>query len=161
MRDARQLAAARDAAQGQGATVVEIAERLSALLDRSDLTFVVACEAAARNADLYASVLEAEYHLMCDKPVGASSEQCKRVMRAAKKHDRLSSVLYSTRFRPGMQEASELIHSDAIGRLYSIEMRLLATLATGCSMRASPAAASSPGSAATTSTCWIPSPRPR
>lgn len=108
-------------------TPVEPAASLAELLARRDLDFVVAAERNDRNPDLFAAVLEAGHHLLAEKPFGRTAGDARRVVAAAERAGRALSVFYTNRFNPLVAEAQRLVRAEALGTLYSLEVRMLTT----------------------------------
>ncbi len=61
------------------------------------------------------AALAAGKHVLCEKPLGVSSEQAKAMVRAAQTSECLLSEAYAYRFHPQLGKVEELIKSDAIG----------------------------------------------
>ena len=108
-------------------TPIEPAASLAELLARRDLDFVVAAERNDRNPDLFAAVLEAGHHLLAEKPFGRTAGDARRVVAAAERAGRALSVFYTNRFDPLVAEAQRLVRAEALGTLYSLEVRMLTT----------------------------------
>lgn len=108
-------------------TPVEPAASLAELLARRDLDFVVAAERNDRNPDLFTAVLEAGHHLLAEKPFGRTAGDARRVVAAAERAGRALSVFYTNRFNPLVAEAQRLVRAEALGTLYSLEVRMLTT----------------------------------
>ena len=108
-------------------TLVEQAENLNDLLSRRDLAFVVAADRNDRNPDLFAAILKAGHHLIAEKPLGKTAADAQRVVAAAKQADRRLSVFYTNRFNPLITEARRLVDLGALGKLFSVEIRMLTT----------------------------------
>lgn len=108
-------------------TPIEPAASLAELLARRDLDFVVAAERNDRNPDLFAAVLEAGHHLLAEKPFGRTAGDARRVVAAAERAGRALSVFYTNRFNPLVAEAQRLVRAEALGTLYSLEVRMLTT----------------------------------
>lgn len=107
-------------------TPIEAAGSVQELLDQ-DLGFVVAAERNDRNPALFASILEAGHHLLAEKPIGRTAADARKVVETAKREERQLSVFYTNRFNPLITQARNLVHSGALGKLYSLEFRVLTT----------------------------------
>lgn len=68
----------------------------------------VHCEAAV-------AALTAGKHVLCEKPMAASLEECDRMIAAAKANHRLLSVVCQNRFKTPMQKVKQLIATQAAG----------------------------------------------
>ncbi len=65
--------------------------------------------------------LEAGKHVLCEKPLGLSPEECTRMMHAAKHHDRVLVEGFMYRYHPQIARAQELVAAGAIGELRTVE----------------------------------------
>jgi len=107
-------------------TSIEAARTLQDLLSR-DLAFVVAAERNDRNADLFTLIIESGHHLLAEKPLGRTASDARRVVSAAAREGRQFSVFYTNRFNPLVLQAREIVQSGALGKLHSLEFRVLTT----------------------------------
>ena len=103
------------------------AESFEELLADRGLAYVVAAHRNRDNPDVFCAILEADHHLLAEKPFGRNAEDARRVAAAAAKADRQLSVFYTNRFLPLIQQARDLVRSGALGELYSMEIRALTT----------------------------------
>lgn len=65
--------------------------------------------------------LDAGKHIMCEKPLALTREDCTAIVEAVKKSDRKFMVGQICRFTPGFRKAKEIIDSGAIGELTFVE----------------------------------------
>jgi predicted dehydrogenase len=66
--------------------------------------------------------LEANKHVLCEKPIGLSSEEARALMDAAKRHPRLKAMeAFMYRFHPQWQRARQLVTEGRIGELRNIQ----------------------------------------
>jgi UDP-N-acetyl-2-amino-2-deoxyglucuronate dehydrogenase len=66
-------------------------------------------------------------HVLLDKPMAASVEECDRILEAAQKAGVILMMMHAQRFRICNQEARQLICEDAIGKVGMIEELILAS----------------------------------
>lgn len=65
--------------------------------------------------------LEAGKHVLCEKPLGLTSDDAQRLLDAAKKHPRLKVMeAFMYRHHPQWQHARDLVASNAIGELRTV-----------------------------------------
>lgn len=65
--------------------------------------------------------LAAGKHVLCEKPMALTMEDCKEMIAASKKYDRLLMVGQVARFSTMCQKAMEIFKSGELGELYYIE----------------------------------------
>ena len=65
--------------------------------------------------------LEAGKHVLCEKPLALNADQARRMVAAARRHDRLLMEAMWSRFLPSLQRVHQLVTEGAIG-----DLRLLA-----------------------------------
>ncbi|MDD6174334.1 MAG: Gfo/Idh/MocA family oxidoreductase [Firmicutes bacterium] len=65
--------------------------------------------------------LNAGKHVLCEKPLAITREDCEAIIDAVKKSDRKFMVGQICRYTPGFRQAKEIIDSGAIGELTFVE----------------------------------------
>ncbi|MDX5482355.1 MAG: Gfo/Idh/MocA family oxidoreductase, partial [Hymenobacteraceae bacterium] len=66
--------------------------------------------------------LEAGKAVFCQKPLGRNMEETKRVVEAARKHNKLLGVDLSYRYTEAMQQVYKVVQSGELGHIYAIEL---------------------------------------
>ena len=99
----------------------ERADSLDALLEMG-LDGVVIATPSAFHAEQSVRALERGVAVFCQKPLGRSAEETKRVVDAARAADRLLGVDLSYRFTTGMRQLRERIHGGALGDIYAVNL---------------------------------------
>ncbi len=61
------------------------------------------------------------YHVLLEKPIAQSESECRDILKAAKKHNRIVAVCHVLRYAPYFQKLKTLIDAGAIGELISIQ----------------------------------------
>ncbi|HVH13476.1 MAG TPA: Gfo/Idh/MocA family oxidoreductase, partial [Longimicrobium sp.] len=110
------LAAARAAAPSADAS-----EGLDALLEQGVDGIVIATPSAL-HAEQAVRALEAGCAVFCQKPLGRTAEEARRVVDAARAADRLLGVDLSYRFTEGMRRIRDEVRAGALGRVYAVEL---------------------------------------
>ncbi len=82
---------------------------------------VIVCTPDHFHAEQSVAALEAGYHVLCEKPLAMSADDCRRIVDAAKKSDRKFMVGQVCRATPSFIKAKELVDSGEIGELSFIE----------------------------------------
>jgi len=74
----------------------------------------------ASHADLVIQALEAGAHVFVEKPMAETSEDCERMLEAARQTGRVLSVNHSARMDPVVLQALEIVSSGGIGDVLSV-----------------------------------------
>jgi predicted dehydrogenase len=98
------------------------------LIARGDIDILDICAPGDAHARLTIPALEARVHVLCEKPVGTSLEDSRRMADAASKataHGVVAMAGYNLRHVPAIQEARALIRDGALGSVISIRGQYL------------------------------------
>lgn len=93
----------------------------SAIAD-SDADAVYLATPVSLHVDQLISALEAGKHVLVEKPLGLSGEQCMRAMSAAEKSGKIAACAYFRRLFPRYIYAKEMIENGEFGRIMSARM---------------------------------------
>jgi predicted dehydrogenase len=124
---AAEVAAIADAAEANAreaaaaAPGCELVPSLDALL-AMDLDGIVIATPSALHAEQSVRALERGVAVFCQKPLGRTADEARRVVDAARAADLLLGVDLSYRFVRGVPELRELVRSGALGRLYAVDL---------------------------------------
>lgn len=99
---------------GLSAVAVSDVEALRDLPVQADLASV--CLPPSLHAEVTVSLLEKGMHVLCEKPLACSLEECDRMIDAAKKHRRILSTVAQNRFKPDVRRVKALCDSGLLGR---------------------------------------------
>lgn len=99
----------------------ERVDSLDALLELG-LDGLVIATPSAFHAEQSVRALERGVAVFCQKPLGRSAEETKRVVDAARAADRLLGVDLSYRFTTGMRQLRERIQGGALGDIYAVNL---------------------------------------
>ena len=64
--------------------------------------------------------LYAEKHVLCEKPMALTSDDCKDMVEAARTNERKLFVVMQNRYNPPVQAVRKLIDENKLGKIYSI-----------------------------------------
>jgi predicted dehydrogenase len=99
----------------------EVADSLDAMLEMG-LDGVVIATPSALHAEQSIRALEAGCAVFCQKPLGRTAAEVRRVVDAARAADRLLGVDLSYRHTEGMRRIRERIADGALGRVHAVDL---------------------------------------
>ncbi len=88
-----------------------------ALLADPEIDAVSICTANSVHADMAVAALKAGKHVLCEKPMATSLEDCERMVQAARESGRTLMIGQNQRLAAAHRKARELMEQGAIGRL--------------------------------------------
>ncbi len=91
------------------------------MLKREDIDAVVICTPDQLHREMLEESLKAGKHVLCEKPMALTIEDCKAMVKAAKASDRKVMVGQICRYTPGFVKAKKLIDEGKIGELFFVE----------------------------------------
>ena len=91
------------------------------LLNREDIDAVVICTPDQLHREMTVAALEAGKHVLCEKPMALTREDCAAMVAAGKKSDKKLMIGQICRYTPGFKLAKELIDRGEIGELFYVE----------------------------------------
>lgn len=83
---------------------------------------IITCE-TNRHAEMIEQAAAAGKHILCQKPLATTLEDCDRIIRAVRKHNVKFSMAYQMRHDPVNQKIKELLDSQAVGKVAVIRRR--------------------------------------
>ncbi len=113
------------AAARQDLSSLRTYDDLADLLADDGIDLVDLCVPTFQHADFAVRALEAGRHVMCEKPMARTSEECARVIRAAETADRVLAVGHVLRFWPEYGLVKEMIDSGTYGKVTSATLTRL------------------------------------
>lgn len=87
------------------------------LLERDDVDAVIVSTPPSLHAEMSIAALQAEKHVLCEKPLARTTDECRQMIEAAEENDRFLATGFNYRFYPSMLKARELLDSGIIGEL--------------------------------------------
>ena len=91
------------------------------LLGRKDIDMVSVATPDYFHAEQSIAALEAGKHVLCEKPMTVTLEDCREIVRAAERSGRKFMVGQICRFAPGFRLTKRLIDEGKIGELFFVE----------------------------------------
>lgn len=114
--EAKAKALADEFSLGDAATGGDLAAMLAA--EKPDLVFDVVVPPA--RAEVVATALEAEAHVLSEKPMAASMDEARRMIGLAKRHGRTHAVIQNRRFVAGMRRMRRFLADEPLGPLTAV-----------------------------------------
>lgn len=100
----------------------QVAGSLSEMLQVSDLEGIVIATPSALHAKQTTAALEAGKSVFCQKPLGRTAAETRRVVEAARQADRLLMVDLSYRYISAMQRIYSVVQSGELGEVYAVDL---------------------------------------
>ena len=111
---------------------IPVTGRLEQILDDPGIDLVSICTPDQTHADIAVAVLDAGKHVLVEKPLASSPEQCDRILQAWRRSGKVGAVQHQFRFEPWFQTAAQLVHRGAIGKVFSIHSGYIHRLVERC-----------------------------
>ncbi|MBV9774707.1 MAG: Gfo/Idh/MocA family oxidoreductase [Gemmatimonadetes bacterium] len=106
---------------GKTAPGAELVSSFEDLLD-AELDGIVIATPSAMHAEQSIRALERGAAVFCQKPLGRTADEVRRVVDAARAADRLLAVDLSYRFTEGMRRIREIVQAGELGRVYAVDL---------------------------------------
>lgn len=91
------------------------------LINDPEIEAVSVCVANAKHCEYTVKALNAGKHVLCEKPMAVTLEECEQMVEAAKKNGKHLLIDQNQRMTPTHQKAKELIASGAYGKVLSFQ----------------------------------------
>ncbi len=88
-----------------------------ALVKREDIDAVVVSTPPSVHAEMCIEALKAGKHVLCEKPLARTPDECRKVLKAAEESGRFLATGFNYRFYPSIQKAQALLNAGVIGEL--------------------------------------------
>jgi len=93
------------------------------MLKLKDLDVVDICTPPQTHGNLAMRAIDAGHHVIVEKPMALSSEECDELIRKAKSKGVKICVIHNTLFTTALQRAKKLVDAGAIGKIVSVDIR--------------------------------------
>lgn len=101
---------------------VPVFESHQQMLEATELDLVSVCTPPATHADITVNSLFAGNHVLVEKPMSPSLEECDEMVTAARTSGRLLSVVAQNRFRAPIMKLKRLLDQGAVGRVLHVQV---------------------------------------
>ncbi|WP_035453164.1 Gfo/Idh/MocA family protein [Alicyclobacillus herbarius] len=95
------------------------------LVERDDIDVIDIVTPNNTHAEMAIAAAKAGKHVICEKPLGMSVEEAKRMLAAVQEAGIVHVVCHNYRFAPAVQLAKKLIEQGRLGRIYHIRATYL------------------------------------
>jgi predicted dehydrogenase len=113
-----------DAVPGRLATMelpqIPVTAHVEQILNDPSIDLVSVCTPDQTHADIAVAALNAGKHVLVEKPLASSPEQCTRIIQAWRRSGKVGAVQHQFRFEPWFHTAAKLAHAGAVGKVFSI-----------------------------------------
>ena len=103
-------------------TGTETFENVSDMLSAADVDMVDICLPTFLHPDATIAALEAGKHVLCEKPMALTPEDCQRMIDAANSSGKLLMVAHCIRFWPEYGVLRDMINKGSLGELRSVRL---------------------------------------
>jgi predicted dehydrogenase len=103
----------------------DVVDSVEDLLARDDIDGVVVAVPNDRHAELAIASLQAGKHVLLEKPMAMSLEQCDAILAAREASQKVLQMGFVCRYSPAAMRAKECIDSGAIGEVLHVQATLL------------------------------------
>jgi len=100
-----------------GLTAARVHDDAAAMLATEELDLVSIATPPDTHCELTVAALEAGAHVIVEKPMAPSLEECDRMLAAQRRSGRLLSVVAQNRFRDDMAQLKAVLDSGRVGRI--------------------------------------------
>ncbi|HTQ65416.1 MAG TPA: Gfo/Idh/MocA family oxidoreductase [Puia sp.] len=83
---------------------------------------VSVCSPNGLHAEHTIKSLQAGFHVLCEKPMALSVQDCSAMINAAERANKRLFIVKQNRFNPPVAAVKKLIEEDRLGKIYSIEL---------------------------------------
>jgi len=105
-------------------TIPEVYSYFDTMLGEQNLDIVSICTPPHTHADITVKALEAGCHVLLEKPMALTIEDCDKMIKAAKKYNRKLCIIHNVLFHPPLMKAKELVAQGAIGQFTGMRIYL-------------------------------------
>lgn len=88
------------------------------ILAREDIDLVSICLPPAIHCEAACALLRAGKHVLCEKPMAPTLEECDRMLKAADESGAKLSIVAQNRFKTDIMRTKRLLDSGALGKLF-------------------------------------------
>ncbi len=116
---------AEEAASKYGAENARVYEDYRELLEKEELDAVHVCTPNNSHAEISIAALEADCHVMCEKPMAKTAAEAREMVAAAKRTGKKLAIGYQSRYRGDSEYLKQVCERGDLGDVYLAKARAL------------------------------------
>ncbi|NGM83231.1 Gfo/Idh/MocA family oxidoreductase [Paenibacillus sp. 7124] len=109
---------AKEAAEKYGTEDAKVYTDFRKLLEDGGIDVVHVCTPNDSHSEITVAALEADCHVMCEKPMAKTTAQAQAMLEAARRTGKKLSIAYQNRFRNDSQYLKEMCENGELGDIY-------------------------------------------
>lgn len=109
---------AEKAKEDYGTASAKVYEDYREMLKDTELDVIHVCTPNSSHAEISIAALEADKHVMCEKPMAKTAEEGRAMVEAAKRTGKKLTIGYQNRFRKDSQYLHEVCEEGSLGEIY-------------------------------------------
>ncbi|MBD2864271.1 MULTISPECIES: Gfo/Idh/MocA family protein [Paenibacillus] len=109
---------AQEAAKKYGAEGAKVYTDYRQLLEDKTIDVVHVCTPNDSHAEISIAAMEADKHVMCEKPMAKTAEGARRMVETAKRTGKKLTIGYNNRYRPDSLHMKQVAESGQLGEIY-------------------------------------------
>ena len=103
----------------------EITSDYQVILNRDDIQLVSICLPPALHCEVASNLLLAGKHVLCEKPMAPTLEECDRMLEAQRTGGGVLSIVAQNRFKPDMMKTKAMLEQGYLGRPLAVQISSL------------------------------------
>lgn len=103
----------------------EISDDYHEILNRTDIGLVSVCLPPSLHCQVVSELLEAGKHVLCEKPMAPTLEECDRMLKAEKAGGAKLSIIAQNRFKPEIMRTKEMLDRHLLGDIFAAQVNSL------------------------------------
>ncbi|MCR2821180.1 Gfo/Idh/MocA family protein [Lederbergia panacisoli] len=104
---------------------VEIYKNCKAILSRNDIDIVSICTPPFTHKEVVVEALKHGKHVLCEKPLAASLQECDEMIAASKKYNRKLSIAFQNRYKKDFLQVKHVMESGMLNPITFSQLNAL------------------------------------
>lgn len=92
------------------------------LASESELDVLAICSPNGLHSEQTVAALEAGLHVLCEKPMALTVDECREMIQAAEKANRQLMIVKQNRFNPPVAAVKRALDEGRLGRIFSVQL---------------------------------------
>jgi UDP-N-acetyl-2-amino-2-deoxyglucuronate dehydrogenase len=92
------------------------------LLQKQSIDIIVVCTPNGLHAFNSIDALNANFHVLCEKPMAIRTDDCKQMIAVAEKNKKQLFIVKQNRFNPPVQAVKKLLDDNKMGKIFSVQL---------------------------------------